>query len=38
VLNTIREHKFLDAYKIWQKHWEQCIHMEWDYCEGGGGQ
>jgi hypothetical protein len=37
VLNTLTEHNFQDAFKKWQKHWEQCIHAEGDYFEGDGG-
>jgi hypothetical protein len=37
VLNTLTEHDFQEAFKKWQKHWEQCIHAE-EYCfEAGGG-
>jgi hypothetical protein len=38
VLNTLTEHDFQDAFKKWQKHWEQCIRVEGDYFEGDGGQ
>jgi hypothetical protein len=38
VLNTLTEHDFQDAFKKWQKRWERCIHAEWDYFEGDGGQ
>jgi hypothetical protein len=38
VLNTLTEHNFLDAFKKWQKCWEQCIHAEGDYFEGDSGQ
>jgi hypothetical protein len=37
VLNTLTEHDFQDAFKIWQQCWERCIHAEGDYFEGGGG-
>jgi hypothetical protein len=37
VLNTITEHDFQDAFKIWQKRWKQCIRAEADYFEGDGG-
>jgi hypothetical protein len=26
VLNTLAEHDFQDAFRKWQKRWEQCIH------------
>jgi hypothetical protein len=38
VLNTFTEHNFQDAFKKWQKCWEQCIHVEGDYSEVDGGQ
>jgi hypothetical protein len=38
VLNTLTEHDFQDAFKKWQKHWEQCIGAEGDPFEGHGGQ
>jgi hypothetical protein len=38
VLNTLTEHDFQDAYKKWQKRWEQCIRPEGHYFEGDGGQ
>jgi hypothetical protein len=38
VLNTLTEHDFQDAFKKWQKCWEQCICEEGDYFEGDGGQ
>jgi hypothetical protein len=38
VLNTLREYNFLDAFKKWQKGWEQCICEGGDYFEGDGGQ
>jgi hypothetical protein len=38
VLNTLTEHNFQDAFKKWQKRWEQCICVEADYVEGDGGQ
>jgi hypothetical protein len=38
VLNTLTEHDFQDAFKKWQKRWEQCILAEGDYFEGDGGQ
>jgi hypothetical protein len=28
VLNTLAEHDFQDAFKKWQKCWEQCMHAE----------
>jgi phosphoserine aminotransferase len=31
VLNILTEHDFQDASKKWEKHWEWCIHLEWDY-------
>jgi hypothetical protein len=37
VLNTLTEHDFQDAFKKWQKRWEQCIRMEEDYLESDGG-
>jgi hypothetical protein len=36
VLNTFTEH-FQDAFRKWQKPWEQCIYMEGDNFEGDGG-
>jgi hypothetical protein len=30
VLNTLAEHDFQDAFKKWQRHWEQCISAEGD--------
>jgi hypothetical protein len=38
VQNSFTEHDFQDAFKQWQKRWERCLHMEWDYLEGDGGQ
>jgi hypothetical protein len=38
VLNTLTKNDFEDAFKKWQKHWEQCIHAERDYFEGDSGQ
>jgi hypothetical protein len=38
VLNTLTEYDFQDAFKKWQKRWEQCIRAEGDYFEGDGGQ
>jgi hypothetical protein len=38
VPNTLTEHYFQDAFKKWQKRWEQCIHAERDYLKGDGGQ
>jgi hypothetical protein len=31
VLNTLTKHDFLDAFKIRQKRWDQCILAEGDY-------
>jgi hypothetical protein len=31
VLNTLTEHDFQDAFKKWQKCWQQSIHAEGDY-------
>jgi hypothetical protein len=38
ILNTLTEHGFQDAFKKWQKCWEQCICTEGDCCKGDGGQ
>jgi hypothetical protein len=38
VLNTPTEHDLQIAFKQWQKHWEQRIHMEGDCFKGDGGQ
>jgi hypothetical protein len=38
VLNTFTEHDFQDAFKEWQKRWDQCTHTERDYFKGDGGQ
>jgi hypothetical protein len=38
VLNTLTEHDFQDAFKKWQKHWEQYICTEREYFEDDGGQ
>jgi hypothetical protein len=38
VLNAFTEHDFQDAFKKWQRRLEWCIHTEWDYFEGDGGQ
>jgi hypothetical protein len=38
VLNTLTEHKFQDAFKKWQKCWEQYIRAEGYYFEGDVGQ
>jgi hypothetical protein len=38
VLNTLIEHVFKDAFKIWQKGWERCISAEEDSFDGNGGQ
>jgi hypothetical protein len=38
VLNTLTEYDFQDAFKKWQKPWEQCISAEGDYFEGDCGQ
>jgi hypothetical protein len=38
VLNTLTKHDFYNAFKKWQKRWEQCICTEGDYFEGDGGQ
>jgi hypothetical protein len=38
VLNTLTEHDFQDAFKKWQKRWEQCIRAEGNYFEVYGGQ
>jgi hypothetical protein len=38
VLNTITEHYFQHAFKIWKKRWERCICAEGDYFESDGGQ
>jgi hypothetical protein len=37
VLNTSTEPDFLDAFKKWQKQWEQCIHAEGHCFKGGDG-
>jgi hypothetical protein len=37
VLNTLTEHGFQDAFTKWQKPWELCICVEWDYFKGDGG-
>jgi hypothetical protein len=37
VLNTLTEHDYQDAFKIWQTLWEWCIYAEGDYFEGDGG-
>jgi hypothetical protein len=33
VLNTLTEHDFQDAYRIWHNRWERCIITERDYLE-----
>jgi hypothetical protein len=38
VLNTLTEQDFQDAFKKWQKHWEQCICTEGTFFEGDGRQ
>jgi hypothetical protein len=38
VLNTLTDHDFQDAFKKWQRCWEQCIHSEEDYFVGDCGQ
>jgi hypothetical protein len=38
VPNTVTEHDFQDAFKIWQKSWEWSIRPEGDYFEGDFGQ
>jgi hypothetical protein len=38
VLNTLTEFDFQDAFRNWQKLWEQCIHAKRDYLECVGGQ
>jgi hypothetical protein len=38
VMNILTDHEFEDAFKMWQKCWELCIHAEGDYFEGDGGQ
>jgi hypothetical protein len=38
MLNTLTEHDFQDAFRKWQKRWEQCMHAKGDYLEGAGGQ
>jgi hypothetical protein len=38
VQNTLTEHNFMNALKIWQEHWGQCIRAEGDYFEGDCGQ
>jgi hypothetical protein len=38
MLNTLTEHDFWDAFKKWQKLWEQGVLVEGDYFEGDGGQ
>jgi hypothetical protein len=36
--NTHTEHDFQDAFKKWQKRWEQCIQAKRVYFESDGGQ
>jgi hypothetical protein len=38
VLNTLTEHDFQNAFKKWQKQWEQCIDAERDHFESDSGQ
>jgi hypothetical protein len=38
MLNTFTDDDFQDSFKDWQKRWEMCICVEWDYIEGDGGQ
>jgi hypothetical protein len=38
VLNTITKHDFQNAFKKWQKCWEQCKHAAGDYFGGDSGQ
>jgi hypothetical protein len=38
VLNTFTEQDFHDAFKKWQKCWEQCIRVEVNYFKGDSGQ
>jgi hypothetical protein len=38
MLNTFTEQNFQDAFKKFQRSWEQCIHVEGDYIRGDGGQ
>jgi hypothetical protein len=38
VLNSVTEHDFQNAFKKWQKCWEQCIHVEGDYFKGDCSQ
>jgi hypothetical protein len=35
ILNPLTEHNFQNAFKRWQKHWEQCIYVARDYFMGG---
>jgi hypothetical protein len=38
VLNVLTEHDFQNAFKKWQKRWEQRVLVEGDYFEGDVGQ
>jgi hypothetical protein len=37
-LNILTEHDIQEAFKKWQKHWEQGICTDRDYFKGDGGQ
>jgi hypothetical protein len=38
VTNILMGQDFQDAFRKWQKHWEQFIRTEGGYFEDGGGQ
>jgi hypothetical protein len=38
VPNTLTEHDFQGAIKVWQKRWDRCIRADGDYFKGDGGQ
>ena len=38
VLDTLTEKKFKDAFQIWRRRWDRCLHAGGNYFEGDGGR
>jgi hypothetical protein len=38
VLNTPTKKHFQDAFQMWQKRWDRCVHSQGEYFEGDGAE
>jgi hypothetical protein len=38
VLDTLTEKGFQEAFQIWRRRWDRCLHARGNYFEGDGGR